>query len=85
VNHYSANATKQVMKIRYLLMTVLVMVSTFDSASFALSRGKTVAQGQPVLVQPQAEKRSAGEGGAIALTDWIRWSGRFYQMRQNLR
>jgi hypothetical protein len=72
------------MKIRYLLMTVLVVASTFDGASFALSRGQTVVQNQPVLVQPQAETRGVGEG-AMALTDWIRWSGKFYPLWQSLR
>jgi hypothetical protein len=73
------------MKIRYLLMTVMVVVATFDGASLALSRRKTgqaIVQ-QSVLVQPQAEKRGAGEG-AIALADWVRWGGKVYRMRQNL-
>jgi hypothetical protein len=76
------DAVGQVMKLRYLLMA-LVMVSTFDGASFALSRGKMVAQ--PALVQPQAEMRGTGEG-AIELSHWVRWSSKLYQMRQkNLR
>jgi hypothetical protein len=70
------------MKIRYLLMTVLVMISMFDGASFALSR-QTMSH-QPLLVQPQAEKRSPN-GQAIALTDWVRLSRRFYKLRHNLR
>jgi hypothetical protein len=69
------------MKIRYLLMA-LVMVSTFDGASFALSRGKMGAQGQPVLVQRHAEVRREG---AIGLGDWVRWSRKFHQMRQSLQ
>ena len=71
------------MKIRYLLMTVLVMISMFDSASLALSRQK-LSQSQPPLVQPQAEKRSTN-GQAIALTEWVQLSRRFYKLRQNLR
>jgi hypothetical protein len=66
------------MKIRYLLMA-LVMVSTFDGASFALSRGKMGVQGQPALVQRHAEVRREG---AIELSRWVRWSSKFYQMRQ---
>jgi hypothetical protein len=72
------------MKIRYLLMTVFVMVSTFDGASFAISRNQKMPQMQPPLVQPQAEKRAPAEQ-AIALTNWVRLSGKFYQLRQNLR
>jgi hypothetical protein len=72
------------MKIRYLLMTVFVMISMFDGASFALSRHQKMPQTQPPLVQPQAEKR-APNGQAIALTDWVRLSGKFYKLRQHLR
>jgi hypothetical protein len=72
------------MKIRYLLMTAFVMILMSDGASFALSRHKKMPQVQPLLVQPQAEKR-ATTGQAIALTDWVRLSGKFYKLRQNLR
>ncbi|MBW4513635.1 MAG: hypothetical protein KME11_00240 [Timaviella obliquedivisa GSE-PSE-MK23-08B] len=71
------------MKISYLLMTAFVMVSMFDGASFALSRYK-MPQMQPPLVQPQAEKRTL-TGQAIALTNWVRLSSKFYKLRQHLR
>jgi hypothetical protein len=71
------------MKIRHLLMTAFVMISMFDGASFALSQHKKMSQVQPPLVQPQAEKRAPN--GAIALTDWVRLSGKFYKLRQHLR
>lgn len=71
------------MKIRYLLMTTFVMISMFEGASFALSRYK-IPQTQSSLVQPQAEKR-ATTGQAIALTDWVRLSSKFYKLRQHLR
>ena len=70
------------MKIHHLLMTVLVMISMFDGASFALSRQKMSPQ--PLLVQPQAEKRSTN-GQAIALTEWVRLSRRFYKLHHNLQ
>lgn len=69
------------MKIRYL-MTAFVMISMFDSASFALTRYK-IPPAQPPLVQPQAEKR-APNGQAIALTTWVRLSSKFYKLRQHL-
>lgn len=72
------------MKIRYLLMSAVVMISMFDGASFALSRNQRTPQIQPPLVQPQAEKRTVS-GSAIALTDWVRLSSKFYQIRQHLR
>jgi hypothetical protein len=71
------------MKIRYLLMTAFVVISMFDGASFALSRHQKMPQTQPPLVQPQSEKRTTGQ--AIALTDWVRLSGKFYKLRQHLR
>jgi hypothetical protein len=72
------------MKIRYLLITAFVIVSTFNGASLALSQNKKLSQMQPLLVQPQAEKRTPA-GQAIALKDWVRLSGKFYKLRQNLR
>jgi len=71
------------MKIRYLLMIMLVMISILDGVSLALSRQKML-QRQPPLVQPQAEKPSAN-GQAIALTNWVRLSRKFYKLRQNHR
>ncbi len=71
------------MKIRYLLMTAFVIISMFDGASFALSRHQNMPQMQPPLVQPRAEKRTTGQ--AIALTDWVRLSSKFYKLRQHLR
>lgn len=72
------------MKIRYLLMTAFVMVSMFDGASFALNRHQKMSQIQPPLVQLQAEKRPTNRQ-AIALTDWVRLSSKFYKLRQHLR
>ena len=72
------------MKIHYLLMTAFVMISMFDGASFALSRHKKMPQMQSPLVQPQAEKR-VRTGQAIALTDWVRLSSKFYKLRQHLQ
>jgi hypothetical protein len=70
------------MKIRYLLMTVMVMVATLDSASLALNTRRSSVVSQPSLVQPQAEKRVERP---MMLTDWVQLSGRVYQMRQRLR
>jgi hypothetical protein len=70
------------MKIRYLLMTVMVMVATLDSASLALNTRRSSVASQPSLVQPQAEKRVERP---MMLTDWVQLSGRVYQMRQRLR
>jgi hypothetical protein len=68
------------MKIRYLVMTVMVMVVTFDSAGFAINSRRQQAQpSQPALVQPQAEKRSVRP---VMLTDWVQFSSRIYQMRR---
>jgi hypothetical protein len=70
------------MKIRYLLMTVMVMVATLDGASLALNTRRSPVVSQPSLVQPQAEKRVERP---TMLTDWVQLSGRVYQMRQRLR
>jgi hypothetical protein len=67
------------MKIRYLVMTVMVMVVTFDSAGFAINSRQQAQPSQPALVQPQAEKRSARP---VMLTDWVQFSSRVYQMRR---
>jgi hypothetical protein len=67
------------MKTRYLFMTVMVIVATFDSAGFALNSRQRKAPAQPALVQPQAEKRATN---SRMLTHWIHLSGRVYHMQQ---
>jgi hypothetical protein len=74
------------MKIRYLLVTALIIGSVFHGTGLALnlSQSRPVQPQQPLLVQPMAEKRPV-QSQPKTLASWVRFSSKYYHLVQRSR